>query len=203
MSIYIYTKTTEDISVFEDIMEVIDKKSQDIFVSVEHKRSFQELDVIMKEMTHEDILIIGSLTSLGINESDIANSLEYFIKNRKYLVISDIESTYEYGVSQPMNKAVLSTVLNSILSNNKNIIKLPRNKKSNAGRNRIEFPDNWEELYERWERDGISSKEFLDKSGLKKATFYNMITEYKEILKANEAFVKKYKLGWYPMIKQI
>lgn len=195
MSLYIYTKTTEDISVFENLMEIIDKKDHDIFVSVEHKRSFQELDAIKKEMSNEDILIIGSLNSLGINEADIANSLEYFIKNRKYLVVSDIESTYEYGVSQPMNTAVLSTVLNSLLSNNKNIIKLPRNKKSNAGRNRIEFPDNWEELYEKWERDEISSKEFLDKSGLKKATFYNMITEYKEILKANEAFVKKYKLG--------
>lgn len=195
MSLYVYTKTTEDISVFEDIMEVIDRKDLDIFVSVEHKRSFQELDAIKKEMTNEDILIIGSLTSLGINEADIASSLEYFIQNRKYLVVSDIESTYEYGISQPMNKAILSTILNSLLSNNKNIIKLPRNRKSNAGRNRIEFPDNWEELYERWEDGEISSKEFMDKSGLKKATFYNMITEYKEILKANETFVKKYRLG--------
>lgn len=195
MSLYIYIKTTEDISVFEDIMEMIDRKDQDIFVSVEHKRSFQELEEIKDEMTSDDVLIIGSLNSLGINEADIANFIEYFIQNRKYMVISDIESTYEYGVSQPMNKAVLSTILNSILSNNKNIINLPRNRKSNAGRNRIEFPDNWEELYETWERDEISSKEFLDKSGLKKATFYNMITEYKEILEANEAFIKKYRLG--------
>lgn len=176
-------------------MEMIDRKDQDIFVSVEHKRSFQELEEIKDEMTSDDVLIIGSLNSLGINEADIANFIEYFIQNRKYMVISDIESTYEYGVSQPMNKAVLSTILNSILSNNKNIINLPRNRKSNAGRNRIEFPDNWEELYETWERDEISSKEFLDKSGLKKATFYNMITEYKEILEANEAFIKKYRLG--------
>ena len=195
MSLYIYTKTTEDISVFEDIMEVVDRKDSDIFVSVEHKRSFQELYAIKKEMTNEDILIIGSLNSLGINEADIANSLEYFIQNRKYLVVSDIESTYEYGISQPMNKAVLSTILNSLLSNNNNIIKLPKNRKSNAGRNRIEFPDNWEELYEKWEDGEISSKEFMDKSGLKKATFYNMIAEYKEILEANKSFVKKYRLG--------
>lgn len=195
MSLYIYTKTTEDISVFEDLMEVIDKKDQDIFVSVEHLRSFQELDAIKREMSHENILIIGSLNSLGINEADIANNLEYFIESRYYLVVSNIKSTYEYGVSQPMNRAVLSTILNSLLSNNKNIISLPRNRKSNAGRNRIEFPDDWEELYEKWERDEISSKEFMDRSGLKKATFYNMITEYKEILKTNEAFIRKYKLG--------
>lgn len=193
MSLYIYTKTTEDISIFEDIMKIIDKKEQDIFVSVEHKRSFRELNSIKDEMNNDDILLIGSLNTLGIRSGDIANQLEYFIENRKYLVVSDIETTYEYGVSQPMNRAILKTILDSLILNN-NIIKLS-NKKSNAGRNKIEFPDNWEELYENWENSKISSKEFLDKSGLKKATFYNMITEYKEILKANEAFVKKYKLG--------
>ena len=192
---YIYTKTTEDISIFEDIMEIIHKKDSDICVSAEHMRSFQELEKIKNEMISDDILIIGSLKSLGINEKDIANSLKYFIENGKYLVISNIESTYKYGVSQPMNKAILSTILDSVLLNNKNIIELPRNRKNNSGRNKIDFPNNWEELYENWENNNISSKEFLDKSGLKKATFYNMITEYKEILKANEAFVKKYRLG--------
>lgn len=195
MSLYIYTKTTEDISVFEDLMKIVDKKDQDIFVSAEHLRSFRELEKIKNEMSSDDILLIGSLKSLGISESDIANSLEYFIKTGKYLVISNIESTYGYGVSQPMNKAVLNTVLESTLFNNDNIIQLPRNRKANAGRNRIEFPDNWEELYEKWEKGEISSKEFMDRSGLKKATFYNMITEYKEILKTNEAFIRKYKLG--------
>ncbi|PMC60330.1 resolvase [Finegoldia magna] len=192
---YIYTKTTEDISIFEDIMEIIHKKDSDICVSAEHMRSFQELEKIKNEMISDDILIIGSLKSLGINEKDIANSLKYFIEKGKCLVVSNIESTYKYGVSQPMNKAILSTILDSVLLNNKNIIELPRNRKFNSGRNKIDFPNNWEELYENWENNNISSKEFLDKSGLKKATFYNMITEYKEILKANEAFVKKYRLG--------
>ena len=176
-------------------MEIIHKKDSDICVSAEHMRSFQELEKIKNELTNDDILIIGSLKSLGINEKDIANSLKYFIENGKCMVVSNIESTYKYGVSQPMNKAILSTILDSVLLNNKNIIELPRNRKINSGRNKIDFPNNWEELYENWENNKISSKEFLDKSGLKKATFYNMITEYKEILKANEAFVKKYRLG--------
>jgi len=193
--LYIYTKTTEDISIFEDIMEIIHKKDSDICVSAEHMRSFQELEKIKNELTNDDILIIGSLKSLGINEKDIANSLKYFIENGECLIVSNIESTYKYGISQPMNKAILSTILDSVLLNNKNIIELPRNRKNNSGRNKIDFPNNWEELYENWENNNISSKEFLDKSGLKKATFYNMITEYKEILKANEAFVKKYRLG--------
>lgn len=93
-----------------------------------------------------------------------------------------------------MNRAILKTILDSLIYNN-NVVKINTNKKSNAGRSKIEFPDNWEELYERWEKKEISSKKFMEESGLKKATFYNMITEYKEILKANEDFVNKFKLA--------
>lgn len=195
MSLYIYTKTKEDINIFEGIIDFIRKDNLDIFVSVEHKRNFRELNSIKKEMKNTDILLIGSLKSLGISKVDVANELEYFINQKKYLIIAEIETSYEYGLSQPMNKAILKTILDSLLLNN-NIVKLDFNKKSNAGRNKMEFPDNWEELYEKWDNEEISSKKFMEESGLKKATFYNMITEYREILKANKDFINKYKLGW-------
>ena len=194
MSLYIYTKTTEDINIFEGIIDLIKEENLDIFVSVEHKRNFRELNSIKNEMKNTDILLIGSLKSLGISKADIANELEYFINQKKYLLIADIKTSYEYGVSQPMNKAILKTILDSLLLNN-NIIKLDFDRKSNAGRNKMEFPDNWEELYEKWEKEEISSKKFMEESGLKKATFYNMITEYKEILRVNADFVKKFKLA--------
>lgn len=38
----------------------------------------------------------------------------------------------------------------------------------------------------------ISSKEFIQKTGLKKATFYNMVTEYKEIQRINNEYIKRY-----------
>jgi len=195
VSLYVYTKTRENIATFERVIKIIYKNNQDVFVSVEHKRNFRELKKIKTEMSDKDILIISTLHSLGLNEADILNELNYFIQNRKLLVICNIESTYKFGISQPMNWAVLNTLSESILLHNTNIIKLPENKRSNAGRNKIEFPDNWEELYEKWEDNKISSKEFLDRSGLKRATFYNMITEYREILEANKSFIKKYRLG--------
>lgn len=195
MAIYIYSKTTEEIDVFEEVIELIKEKDLDIYISVEHKRNFGELHKIKEEMSLDDILLIGKLSSLGINKADVLNELEYFINERKYLVVANVESTYKYGVSQPMNQAVLQTILDSILLTNSNIINLGSSKRSNAGRNKIEFPDNWEDLYEAWEKGKISSKKFMEKSGLKKATFYNMITEYKEILAANYNFIKKYKLG--------
>lgn len=47
------------------------------------------------------------------------------------------------------------------------------------GRKKISFPDNWESLYATWDNGEITAKEFMDKSGLKKGTFYHLVNEYK------------------------
>ena len=54
-----------------------------------------------------------------------------------------------------------------------------------AGRPRLDFPDGWTELYDKWEKESISSKAFLEASGLKKATFYNKLADYRELREFN------------------
>ena len=71
---------------------------------------------------------------------------------------------------------------------------IPEHGKSNSGRKRISFPDNWEDLYGKWVNKEMDSREFLEKSGLKKATFYNMLNEYRIILEENEKFYKQFKV---------
>lgn len=48
-----------------------------------------------------------------------------------------------------------------------------------AGRKKAIYPEGWEELYAEWKRKNITTTEFLRKSGLKKATFYNLLGEYR------------------------
>lgn len=238
MRIYIYAKTTESTSQFDDIIsQILDNSglmpslpdfidnspalpdllpdsrdnsptkldsdppvdnarhsNAEIFISIENRRSFRELENIKSECSPNDIIIISDISILGINDVEVANQLEFFKTKSVILIIKNIPSTYEYGIGQPMNQAVLSTLLLSVLNSNKKIKQIPFDKrpKSNAGRNRIEFPDNWDELYEEWQNKKISSKEFIQKTGLKKATFYNMMTEYKEIQRINNEYIKRY-----------
>lgn len=77
---------TDDINVFKDLIEIIKEKNKEIFISTEHKRSFRELEKIKEVMGEKDVLLIASLSSLGMNEADIANQLEYFVNNRKYIL---------------------------------------------------------------------------------------------------------------------
>lgn len=51
------------------------------------------------------------------------------------------------------------------------------------GRKKIDFPDNWELVYNKWKCREIKSKEAMELTGLKKATFYNLLKEYEEKLK--------------------
>lgn len=191
MNILIYAKLQESVSAFDAVIDIIKSDTDNVSITTENKRSFRELERI-KETKYNNIYVISSLSSLGSNDADISSQLAWFIDNGVLLVICDVTSTYQFGVSQPMNQAVLTTLLQS-LTQSKNIAVMPA-KRSNSGRSRLPFPDNWDELYGLWTNQKITSGQFIQMSGLKKATFYNLLTEYKEIQTANEQYSKRYKI---------
>ena len=50
-----------------------------------------------------------------------------------------------------------------------------------VGRPKMKYPENWEELYAQWDNKDITSKDFIEKANLKRATFYNLLSDYKKI----------------------
>ena len=185
MKLYIYHKTIEDITVFDQIMNLYADQVEEIQIISENRRSYRELEYLLN---HIDIkmaaVVIADLSSLGLSTEDIINHLNWFIDHDIPLFICKYPTTYEYGIAQPMNKIVLNT--------NKDIVEIPRKKRGNAGRKKVAFPDNWDELYEKWKKYEITSAEFIEKAGLKKATFYNMLAEYNIMLKEQDRYIKKY-----------
>lgn len=193
MKIYLYIKSTEDIELFDPVVDAVRSKDDEIYMSVEGRRIFRELDAIISDLLTDDILIVGSLSSLGLTDADIANRLDWFISHMRKLVICNYPGTYQYGLSQPVNQAVLTTILQAHLGANGNIVQMPENRRSNSGRSKTIFPDNWEELYQRWSDEEITSKEFLTETGLKKATFYNLLAEYKSQQETIRKYMQRYK----------
>ncbi|QFJ53409.1 hypothetical protein [Pseudobutyrivibrio xylanivorans] len=200
MFIHQYADSTEDLTTFLEpvgflqMMESIPKNplldgtkslsapfSPGIMTThtIENRRSFRNFEILKNNCGSEDAIAVTSVKALGLNDTDIVNQLDWFISNKKLLIICDMPSTYQYGLSKDVNRAVLATIRQSLVAVNNISLKPSRN---NAGRKAIEYPDNWEDLYDQWVSKEISSKEFIEKSGLKKATFYNLLTEYKELL---------------------
>ena len=192
MEIYIYMKYTDDEEKVKKVVDYIRRDCCSIYVSMENRRSFYELEKVKKSMKKEDAVVIESLSSLGMNEAEIASQLEWFIQRQRMLAVGSCVPTYEFGMSQPTNMAALSVLKQMIISSNNNVVELPNYRRSNSGRSRIAFPDNWDELYEKWEKKEISSKEFLNQSGLKKGTFYNLLTEYKKQADSKNDLIKTY-----------
>ncbi|MFR3345752.1 MAG: hypothetical protein ACLTS6_18315 [Anaerobutyricum sp.] len=71
-------------------------------------------------------MIVSDLYSLGLTTEDILNRLDWFISHNVCLFICKYSTTYEYGMMQLMNKAVLTTLLQSMLNTHKNIVEIPR-----------------------------------------------------------------------------
>ena len=189
MKLSIYHKTIEDISVFDEIMSLYAQEADDVQILSENRRSYRGLEQLLLEIdAATTVVVVSDLSSLGLTTEDILNRLDWFISHNVCLFICKYSTTYEYGMMQLMNKAVLTTLLQSMLNTHKNIVEIPR-------RNKIAFPDGWGELYEEWENKKITSKEFIKQSGLKKATFYNILTEYKAMLKEQSDYLKKYRCG--------
>lgn len=48
-----------------------------------------------------------------------------------------------------------------------------------VGRPAVDYPDGWEGLYASWRAGEMTAREFMQKAGLKKGTFYNLVSEWK------------------------
>ena len=53
-----------------------------------------------------------------------------------------------------------------------------KKKKSFAGRPNIQYPANWNDVYERWKSGEITATEAMKLTGLKRNTFYNLKAKY-------------------------
>lgn len=189
-TIYIYAKTNMDVSVFDDIIsQIYDDNNCEIEFILKNIRSFRNFNLLLQRLNSNDILIINDISDIGLNPIDLINHLDYIISHNIILFINTYPTTYD--INPDINKIVLLTIKQSILSNNTDIIV----KKSNVGRPKMDFPYKWDELYALWIKHDITSAEFMNRLNLKKATFYNLLAEYKHIQELNNKYISKYHLA--------
>ena len=70
-------------------------------------------------------------------------------------------------------------------------IKKSQEENITLGRKRIPYPSNWESAYSKWENKEISATEFMEMTGLKKRTLYNLIKQYKKQVAEQELREKR------------
>lgn len=141
----------------------------------------------------KESLMIDSLSSLGKNNREIYRELSWIQIHRIPLYILDIPSTLDksnFRSSETIISEVFAYLAEREISNQKKGqqfgIEKARIQGRQLGRSKINYPSNWDLLYFRWKNNEISSKEFIEQSGLKKGTFYNLLKQYQSSLEESK-----------------
>lgn len=193
-----YKKTTEDIQDLLQLMNCNGFPFMYCTYMVDSNRDYINYKELKKLILIDPgPLFIHSLHTLGNFKDDILEELQWFRSNEIELVIMKLPSTWIFNEKEKnlQNISVLIDVFNILQTypgfefQNPDFI--------DGGRKKIRFPENWEYLFEKYSAREISANDFQKLTGLKRATFYNLLCEYKELIRLNKLEQKKLVLDEY------
>ena len=142
-----------------------------------------------------DTLVVKSLDRLSRNKEHITQELRYFKEHHIQVRVIDLPTTMiqlptgQEWVFEMINN-ILIEVLSSIAEQERLTIRqrqaegiaAAKAKGKHLGRPKIEFPANWDAVYERWESGEITAVAAMKELGVKKGTYYRLV----HLTKANE-----------------
>ena len=135
-----------------------------------------------------DTLVIKSLDRLSRNKRDIKTELEWFKDNNIRLKVIDLPTTMmdlpegQEWVFEMVNN-ILIEVLGTIAEQERATIKsrqaeginTAKSKGVKFGRPALQFPANWNEVYTQWKNGEITAKVAMEKTGMKRTSFYKLV----------------------------
>lgn len=152
------------------------------------REGFQNM---LKAMRKGDTLYIKSIDRLGRNKAQIKEYLEYFKKEGIRVKIIDLPTTMQdvaegqEWVIDMINNIIIEVYTSiaqqereTILQRQAEGIAVAKEQGKHLGRPILALPPEWDKLYKEWKQGKIKAVEFMDKVGMKKATFYKKVKEY-------------------------
>lgn len=135
-----------------------------------------------------DTLVVKSLDRLSRNKADIENELQYFKEHGIRLKVIDLPTTM---MELPEGQAWVFDMVNNILievlgtiaeqervtirQRQQEGIRAAKAKGKHLGRPGLVVPENWEEVYSAWKNGEITAKVAMERTGLKRTSFYKLV----------------------------
>lgn len=140
-----------------------------------------------------DTLVIKSLDRLSRNKSDIYAELKFFKEQGVRIKVIDLPTTMvdlpnEQGWILEMVNNILIEVLGTIAEQERITLRQRQSEGIAAakargkqlGRPAIQFPENWDEVYQLWLEGKITAKEAMTRTGTKRTSFYKMVQKWRK-----------------------
>ena len=144
-------------------------------------------------MREGDTLVIHSLDRLSRSKTDIKKELEWFHSKQIRLMVLDLPTTLvQIPEGQEWILDMVNNVLIEVMSSiaeqervkirqrQKEGIQAAHKRGKHLGRPPIQYPANWDTYYTLWKDKKISSKTAMEQMGLKKSSFYKLVSKQKE-----------------------
>ena len=178
------------------------KNNDDIIIDEISGRDFNRpnYQALKRFVRRGDTIYIKSLDRFGRNKNMIKEELQYFKDKGVYVRCLDIPTTLinyaDYGQMQNAIFDMVNNILIEVLgmmyeqelstTRVRQLEGIAAAKKAgkHLGRPRTPRPKGWILIYERWQDGDISAVAAMQELGLKPATFYRMVKNYEEELKA-------------------
>lgn len=134
-----------------------------------------------------DTLVIKSLDRLSRKKADIKRELEWFKTNNIRVKVIDLPTTMmelpegQEWVFEMVNN-ILIEVLGTIAQQEREMIKarqaegisIAKAKGIKLGRPGATYPENWQEIIEKWQSGEITATKAMELTGTKRTTFYKL-----------------------------
>jgi DNA invertase Pin-like site-specific DNA recombinase len=146
-----------------------------------------ELQAMLEFCREGDTIYIHDFSRLARSTKDLLEIVEK-LKNKKVTLISNKENL---DTSTPTGKLMLTMIgainefeRENLLERQREGIAIAKEKGAykNSGRKKIEYPANWKEVFEQWQKRLITSKGAMKELKLKNTSFYKLLNQYKKEL---------------------
>ena len=167
---------------------------RDIFVDKCSGKDFErpQYQALKIQLRKGDILIIKSIDRLGRDYKQICNEwneITNIIKaNIRVLDMPLLDTTKTDGLIGQVISDIVLQLLSYVAEQERAFtkqrqsegIELAKKKGKRFGRPVIQYPQNWNEIYEIWQNKEITARKAMEKMNLKPTSFYKLAKNYQE-----------------------
>lgn len=180
--VFIYKTQTDPLSLFQPALAKLQVAENEVEICEELGRDHLVFErLAARSHASDDILLVRSLDNLFPEEKSRPNVLRELLQLPFRTVLLDYPVMLEpEGLAA--NHLLLRLLLEVAEKPRQSLVELRAEKSKRLGRRRLDFPDNWFDLFAKWQAKEITARDFMKAAGLKRGTFYHMVAEYKQFL---------------------
>ena len=175
-----------------DVMLELGINERDIFVDKCSGKDFErpQYQALKVQLREGDVLVIKSIDRLGRNYKQICEEWRDITKdikaNIKVIDLPLLDTTKKDGLLGEVISDIVLQLLSYVAQQEREFIKqrqaegikLAKEKGKRFGKPPIQYPDNWEDVYNIWKAGTITARKAMEQMNLKPTSFYKLAKKY-------------------------